>query len=440
MASSPGTFALGTSRGRWKTAKHLLLLDRAIIDTLSGVGGCRRLVVTMPPRHGKSELCSKYLPAWYLGAFPDHRVILSSYEAAFAAEWGRKARNVLEEHGESIFGIQVAKSPASANSWNVHRHAGGMQTAGVGGPITGKGANLLIVDDPVKNAEEAGSQTMRAKAWDWWQSTAYTRLEPEGAAVVIQTRWHQDDLAGRLLTDQEQGGERWRVVNMPAISDDGKALWPERFPLERLNEIKRTLGSYFWSALYQQRPTPPEGGKFKREWFKVVPSLPEGARWAVRYWDKAATEGAGDYSAGCLIAELDGKFYVADMSRGQWSDLHRENMIKSCAERDRRRFLSVSTWIEQEPGSGGKDSAAATIRRLAGHSIRADRVTGDKETRASPFAAQCEAGNVFLVSGPWNAAYLDELCMFPNGTHDDQVDAASGAFNKLTSYRQILVA
>jgi len=391
------------------------------------------------PTHN-SELCSKYLPAWYLGTHPDHRVILASYEASFAAEWGRKARTVLEGHGRGVFGIQVAKTPSAADHWDLAGHAGGMQTAGVGGPITGKGANLLIVDDEIKNAEAAASETMRKKAWEWWTSTAYTRLEPEGVAIVIQTRWHQDDLAGKLLADMEQGGERWRVVNFPAISDDGNALWPERYPLDRLREIQRTLGSYQWSALYQQRPTPPEGGKFKREWFPTVPSLPEGARKAVRYWDKAGTEGGGDYSAGCLIVEHKGLYYVADMCRGQWSDLQRENMIQQCAERDRHRFGRITTWVEQEPGSGGKDSAMATIRRLAGHSVWADKVSGDKELRAGPFAAQGEAGNVRLLRGPWNAAYLDEICMFPNGTYDDQVDSSSGAFNKLTTRGRLMVS
>ncbi len=416
-----------------------MLLDQAILETLTGSQGIRRLIVTMPPRHGKSELCSKYLPAWYLGMFPEHRVILASYESSFAAEWGRKARNVLEQDGPSVFGVQVAKSPASADHWEIARHAGGMQTAGVGGPITGKGANLLIVDDPVKNAEEAASETFRKKAWDWWQSTAYTRLEPDGVAIVIQTRWHQDDLAGRLLHDSEQGGERWRIANFQAIDDDGQPLWPQRYPLERLLEIQRTLGTYYWSALYQQRPTPSEGGKFKRDWFKIVPEVPAGARRGVRYWDKAGTEGGGDYSAGCLMLELDGIFYVADMARGQWSDLQREQRIEECAVRDRHRFGRVTIWIEQEPGSGGKDSAAATIRRLAGHAVRADRVSGDKELRAGPFAAQCEAGNIRLVAGPWNAAYLDELCMFPNARHDDQVDASSGAFNRLTQRGRIVV-
>ena len=314
-----------------------------------------------------------------------------------------------------------------------------MQTTGVGGPLTGKGANLLIVDDPVKNAEEAASETRRQKAWEWWTSTAYTRLEPDGVAILIMTRWHQDDLAGRLLAEAEQGGEQWRVVNLPAIDIDGSPLWPERFPLARLEEIRRTLGSYYWSALYQQRPTPPEGGRFRREWFPIIHALPTSRGKAVRYWDKAGTEGRGDYTAGCLMLKIDHLFYVADVVRGRWSDLEREKMIEQCAERDRRQFGSVSIWVEQEPGSSGMDSAKATIRRLAGHSIRADRVTGPKEVRAAPFAAQCEAGNVRLLAGPWNAAYLDELCMFPHGTHDDQVDASSGAFNKLIQKRKFAV-
>ena len=197
---------------------------------------------------------------------------------------------------------------------------------------------------------------------------------------------------------------------------------------------------YWWSALYQQRPTPPDGGKFKREWFRVISSVPDGARKAVRYWDKAGTEGGGDYSVGCLIVEFENMYYVADVVRGQWSDLKREQMIRQCAERDRIQFSHIQIWIEQEPGSGGQDSALATIRNLAGHNIRADKVSGSKEVRAAPFAAQCEAGYVRLVVGNWNTAFLDELCMFPNGTHDDQVDASAGAFNKLKAHRPILVA
>ncbi len=431
---------MGTSRGEWTPARHLMLLDRAILDTLGGKDGIRRLIVTMPPRHGKSELCSKYLLAWFLGMYPDKRVILSSYGADFASEWGSKARNILKAFGPALFGIRLLQSPSARDRWDIAGRNGGMRTAGVGGDLTGRGAHLLIIDDPVKNAEEAASATMRNNAWEWWLSTASTRLEPDATVILIQTRWHQDDLAGRLLLDAQQvGGRRWRTVHMPAISDDGQALWPERYPLEELRQIQRDKGSYWWNALYQQQPTPPEGGQFKREWFSIVPALPAGACKAVRYWDKAGTEGGGDYSAGCLIVKHQGLYYVADMCRGQWSDLKREYMMEQCAARDRHVLGRVEIGVEQEPGSAGKDSTKATIRRLAGYSVRADRVTGDKQTRASPFAAQAEAGNVSLVSGPWNAAYLDELCMFPHGTHDDQVDSSSGAFNLLAKRWRMVV-
>lgn len=439
-ACSPGAFAYATSGGKWHLAGHLRKLDQAVLETLAGVNGIRRLLVMMPPRHGKSELCSKFLPAWFLGTHPDRRVLLTSYEATFAAEWGRKAREVLREHGENVFGVRVAKSPAAAAQWGIAGRSGGMQTAGTMGPLTGRGADLLIVDDPMKNAEEAASATIRDKLWEWWRSTAYTRLEPGGAAIVIQTRWHEADLAGRLLDEMRQRGEKWRVVSLPAIDDLGLALWPERFPRERLEEIRRTLGSYYWSALYQQRPTPAEGSKFQRGWFPVVNELPAGMTSAVRYWDKAGTEGAGDYTAGCLIAKKGALFYIVDVVRGRWSDLRREEEMARCAAMDAARFGPVEIWIEQEPGSGGADSAHATIRRLAGYSVRADKVTGPKEVRASPLAAQCEAGNVRLLAGNWNADFLDELCMFPNAPHDDQVDAAAGAFNRLARRRTILVA
>lgn len=440
---SPAAFAMLVSEGRWRMAPHLQRLDRAILETLDGVDGIRRLLVMMPPRHGKSELCSKFLPAWFLGRYPDRRVMLTSYEGAFAAEWGRKARDVLREHGERVFGVSVARCPAAAAAWEVEGHAGGMQTAGVMGPLTGRGADLLIVDDPVKNAEEAASSTIREKTWEWWTSTAYTRLEPDGAAIVIQTRWHEGDLAGRLLSEMGQHGEQWRVVLLPAIDEVGEALWPERFPLSRLEGIRRTMGSYYWSALYQQRPTPAEGGKFKREWFSIVDQLPAGITTAVRYWDKAGTEGGGDYSVGCLIAKAGNRenatFYVVDVVRGQWSDLKREEEMLHCAAVDAARFKNYAVWLEQEPGSGGSDSARASIRRLAGYAVRADRVTGSKEVRAAPLAAQFEAGNVRLVRGGWNSVFIDELCVFPNGSHDDQVDAAAGAFNRVAIKREFLV-
>lgn len=273
QTSTPALFARTVSRGRWKMKRHLAILDQAITDTIEQDDG--RLIVTMPPRHGKSELCSKYLPAWYLGTFPDRRVMLTSYEAEFASKWGRDARNLLEDHG-GIFGVQLAGDSSAAHRWEIAGHGGGMVTAGVGGPITGKGANLLIVDDPVKNAEEANSITYRQKAWDWYQSTAYTRLEPKAAVIVIQTRWHEDDLTGRLLKEAQQGGDKWRVINFPAIANandllgrqPGAALWPERYNERRLDKIRRAVGDYVWSALYQQEPRNAEDCVIKSEWLR----------------------------------------------------------------------------------------------------------------------------------------------------------------------------
>jgi hypothetical protein len=207
-------------------------------------------------------LTSQYFPAWYLGVFPDRRIILASYEADFAASWGRKARDILEEYGPSLFGVGVRRGSSAANRWDLEGKTGGMETAGIGGPITGKGANLLIIDDPVKNPAEALSPLYRQKAWDWYASAAYTRLEPDAAIVVIQTRWHPEDLAGRIVAQASKGGEPFEILNLPALAEQGdilgrqpgEALWPERFPAERLAEIRQTQGERWFVSLYQQRP------------------------------------------------------------------------------------------------------------------------------------------------------------------------------------------
>lgn len=219
-ATSPGTFAQLATEGAWQPARHLAYLDQAIVESLEAAarGEQEGLVVSMPPQHGKSELCSKFLPAWFLGVYPTRRVILTSYEADFAASWGRKARDLLDQHGH-LFGVRVSKRSSAASRWDIEGQGGGMMTAGVGGPITGKGAHLLIVDDPVKNDEEARSATNRQRQWEWWQSVATTRMRPGGLIVVIQTRWHRDDLTGRILEHAQRKGTKWRQVKFPAIAE-----------------------------------------------------------------------------------------------------------------------------------------------------------------------------------------------------------------------------
>lgn len=442
QTATPALFAQTVDK-RWKLARHLKYLDRALTDTLTGTDGIRRLIISMPPRHGKSELASKYLPAWFLGTFPDKRVIMVGYGAKFAEEWGGKARGILREFGW-MFGVDVSKTTQSKSEWGIEGRSGGMYAVGIDGSLTGRGADLLIIDDPIKNQEEAASEVYRDKHWEFWKAAAYTRLEPNGAAIVIQTRWHEDDLTGRILAHEEAFGEKWRKVILPAIAGDGdalgrkpgEALWPERYDESRLANIEKTSGSYWWSALYQQRPSPEGGLIFKREWFEIVPEAPGQIERAVRYWDKASTEAGGDYSVGALIVVRDGIFYVADVVRGQWSSLERNRIIQQTAEMDKAMYGSrLTIWVEQEPGSGGKESAELSIRQLAGYYVKSERVTGEKTTRWRPFAAQCEGRNVKLVRGSWNYAFLDELCVAPNGVHDDQADAASGAFNKLAMKR-----
>lgn len=424
--TSPAIMARAASNSRWKLAPHLANLNSHLTGVIDGG---KRLIVTMPPRHGKSELVSKYTPAWVVGQNPSRRVILCSYEATFASSWGRKAREVLQFNGDWFPGLKLKKSPAGAENWETDQ-GGGMVTAGVGGPITGKGADLLIIDDPIKNAEEAASARIRENIWNWWTTTAYTRLEPKASVVLVQTRWHTDDLAGRLLADTS--GEKWTEIKYQAINASGAPLWPARYGAAALAKIRRAIGEYHWSALYQQSPLPDGGRVFDRAWFTIVEAAPSEGR-LCRFWDKAGSDTVGDWSAGVLMLEHGNIYYVVDVVHGRWGPFERNNVIRQTAEIDNVKYGQhrVQLWIEQEPGNGGKESAMISVRDLARFGPKLDKPHTDKVSRARPFSAQCEAGNVRLVAGPWVTEYLDELATFPVGAHDDQVDASSGAFNKL---------
>jgi len=414
-------------------------------------------MVFSPPQHGKSELASVRLPAFWLGRRPNDPVILASYAASLAFRFSRQARAVVEspEYEELWPEVRTNQSSRAVDRWELSApHRGYVLAVGVGGPITGHGAMLGIIDDPLENWEQAQSQLIRDKVWDWYRTTFRTRIWEGGAIVLIMTRWHEDDLAGRLLQEQ---AEKWTVVRLPALAETqeerdsnnrylglaegepdplgrepGEALCPGRFSVQALEELRRDVGSVAWSAEYQGVPRLPEGNRFKRTWFPIV-DVPPARCERVRYWDKAGTEGGGAYTAGVLMAKApDGIFYVEDVVRGQWSAANRELVIQQVTELDRIKYgNTVHVWLEQEPGSGGKESAEQTVRRLAGVPVRAETVSGDKDVRLEPFRAQCEAGNVRLVRGPWNGAYIEELCAVPTGKYRDQADATAGAFNKL---------
>lgn len=434
-------------------------LIAATLDKVAS-GEITRLMIFAPPQHGKSELASVRLPALWLGRRPEDPIILASYAASLAENKSRQARQVVESETFSMLfpGITTQRDSRAVNHWQLDGHRGGMLAAGVGGPITGHGAMLGIIDDPVENWEAAQSETLRDKIWDWYRTVLRTRIWEGGAIVVIMTRWHEDDLAGRLLTDQP--GE-WTILRLPALAETqtdrdqsnallglvhgqadpigrspGEPLCPARFSGPALDKLRRDVGSMAWAGQYQGVPRAAEGNRFKRNWFPIVDFGPREAT-RVRYWDKAGSAGSGCFTAGVLLARTpDGFFFVENIVRGQWSAGERNAIMLATAQRDAERYNNaVDQWCEQEPGSGGMESAQATVTLLAGFPVFVDKVTGSKEVRAEPFAAQAEAGNVRLVRAPWNGAFLDEITAFPNGRYSDQVDGASGACNKTAQGR-----
>ncbi len=399
-----------------------------------------RLMVFLPPRHGKSMLVSHYFPAWYLGMFPDNRVILTAYEADFAASWGRRARDVLGEYGKPFFGIEVDDKSSAANRWDIKSHTGGMVTAGVDGPITGKGADVLIIDDPVKNAEEANSQTFRDKTWEWYQSTAYTRLEPDASIVIIMTRWHEDDLAGRILNSMNEGnGEHWEVISLPALAEErdilgrnpGEPLWPERYDLKKLEITKSTTGSYWWSSLYQQRPQPPEGGILKLSWIKhynpnELPPLDELSIYQA--WDLAISQKeTADYTVCTTVGvSRDKHIYVLDWYRDRIDFPNQVRMVETLAEKWKPLQIGIESNAYQQ-------ALPQQLKRTSMLPIKEVKRTNDKVTRISSAFVHFENGKILLPENHHELEnFINEYIYFPQGKHDDMLDSTELAIELVT--------
>jgi predicted phage terminase large subunit-like protein len=347
-------------------------------------------------------------------------------------------RIMASERYVSIFGVRLGNGSGwvrNSNTLEYPNHGGSFYNTTVGGQITGKGLDLGLVDDPIKGRGEASSKPIRDKTWHWFMDDFFTRFSESAGLLMIMTRWHLDDPVGRFIERFPEA----KILRYPAIAEEeekkrhkGEALFPEHKSLPFLMERRRAMSQGSWESEYQQNPIPVGGGMFPIEKFQIVPALnPCEIKRSVRYWDKAGTADGGAYTVGVLMHWMrDGRFVVGDVRRGQWSALDREKVIKSTAEMDKRAFPYHFIWVEQEPGSSGRESAEATIRMLAGWKVKADRVTGNKEDRAQPYAAQVQAGNLLLLAGDWNRAFIDEHETFPAGKYKDQVDAAAGAFNK----------
>lgn len=431
---------------------------RLITDFIDRVvrGEIKRGMIFAPPRHGKSEIVSRRLPAYYLGRNPTHHIIACSYSSGLASRMNRDVQRIIDSDpykqlfpGTALYGKNIRT--VAHGSWlrnndlfEVVDHAGSYRAAGVGGGVTGMGASLILLDDYLKNAAEARSETIRDSQWEWFSQDVYTRQAPGCAILIICTRWTHDDIPGRLLKmAEEDGGEQWEVLRLPAIAESklahpldprqpGEALWPDRFGLEWLERARRQLGPRPFGALYQQNPTPKEGGLFQEDWFKIQEAPPARGRLThfVRIWDKGyASE--GDPSAGTLMARSDdGFFYILDISEVQLTPRQRNQHILNTAHLDREQYGHVPIGLEQPPGAG-VETTDTLIRLLAGFPVSVVLPRGAKEERAEPLSDQVEAGNVILIAGPWTRKFISQACQFPGGEHDDMVDSASHAFNYL---------
>lgn len=392
-----------------------------------------RLMIFVPPRHGKSVLTSENFAAWYLGRNPDHYVIAATYAQELADDFGRKVRNQIADPAfQAIFpGVTLKNDSTAAKRFHISGNPGDLFSTGqngayfavgVGGPLTGRGAHLLLIDDPVKNREEADSETIRKKIKDWYTSTAYTRLMPGGKVVVIQTRWHEDDLSGWLLS--EHAHEGWRVISLPAISDKGEPLWPDQYDLKALERIKLAVGPRDWSALYQQRPAPEEGDYFKSDWLKTVTQLPP--RGSLRVYgasDYAVTSAGGDYTVHVVVGlDPEGRMYLLDMWRGQTAS---DQWVEAfCDLAEKWKPIGWAEETGQIKSGVGPFLQKRMMERKTYVAREAFPTRGDKAVRAQSIRGRMAMNGLYMLAdAPWRADLHSEMMSFPVGVHDDQVDA-----------------
>jgi predicted phage terminase large subunit-like protein len=393
---------------------------KLIADALEAVerGDNDRLMIFMPPRHGKSELASRRWPAWCLGRKPTRQIIAASYNSDLASDFGRDVRNIIAspEFGQTFEGVELRQDSKAANRMNTNK-GGAYIAAGVGTAVTGRGAHIALIDDPFKDRAEADSELNRRNVWAWYQSTLYTRLMPKAAIVLIQTRWHEDDLAGRLLNAPRSS--EWTVLELPAISASGEALWPEWYDVTALERIRDTIGPREWSALYQQKPQPDDGSFFMREHLPEWTKKPERLN-IYGTSDYAVTADGGDYTVHRIWGvDSDGAIYRLDGWRGQtMADEWIEQKLDLIAK------WKPLAWFG-EAGVIMKAVEPMLRRRMRERQIfcRLEFLSSinDKPTRARGFQARAAMGKVRFEPG----ADISEFLSFPAGKHDDEVDNAS---------------
>jgi predicted phage terminase large subunit-like protein len=419
MDNKPSNFAKIYTQAAYTTPRHIRYLENELIGVYRGE--VDKLVITMPPRHGKSELTSCYFPAWWLMNRPKDRIILVSYETSFASLWSGKAKEVYQRFVPNT--LKVDRQQYWKTSVD-----GYMNAVGVGGSITGKGADLIIIDDPVKNDEQALSAHYREKTFRFYQSTLSTRLEPGGKIIVIQTRWNHDDLAGRLLA---AGG--WNHVDLKAIAGqgdalgrkEGEALWPERYDIDALQDIKKTVGDYWFSALYQQMPVSIEYQIFKPQYWKFFSSPPRGL--CIQSWDTAFKDTEqNDYSVCTTWVLSENNFYLIDCFRKKIEFPDLERYCRTLYDK-----YQPSVVLIEDKASG--ISLKQSIERHTSIPVVATKPgSKDKVLRAHLASPHFENGRVFIQEKGWTHDVIEEMSQFPSGAHDDIVDSVMYALEYLS--------
>lgn len=436
-------------RNNYEHYRHTLL----ICDVLQRIADGEELsvLIEMPPRHGKSMTVTESFPSFYLAKNPDKRVIAAAYSDGLAKKFGRLNRNKFMEFAPQLFSLHLSESNAAVKDWGVEGRNGGMISTGIGGSITGQGADLMIIDDPIKNMKEASSQTIRDNIWDEWEATLSTRLHDGASLIVIMTRWHEDDLIGRLL---KRSPRKWIRLRLPAIAEDeddllqreiGEALCPELGFDEKWAEQKKTeVGSRTWGALYQQRPSPAGGNIFKREWIKYyVRSEQQKREWGLSddvavlpvHFDKMAQSwdctfkdsSTSDFVAGGVWGRKQAQYFLLDADHRRMGFTETIKAIRAMSDKWPQ---ARSKYIED------KANGSAVIDMLKDEisGIIPVEPEGGKEARANAVSPLFEAGNVYLPHPDmcsWVEDLIEELVSFPNAAHDDFVDMTTQALNQL---------
>lgn len=423
-------------KGLYQHARHTKLIANKLKEVEEGKN--KRLMIFLPPRHSKSMTVSETFPSYFIGKNLNRRVILVSYGDSLARKFGRANRNKLEEYGEEIFDVRLSKDNSNVTNWGIEGYRGGMISAGIGGGITGEGADLLIIDDPIKNRSEADSSVYREKVWDEWQNTLYTRLQPDGAVIIILTRWHEDDLAGRLLNAEYGEVEDWDIVRLPAIAEEndllgreiGESLWPEYgFDRKWAEDTRIAVGSRVWASLYQQRPAPAEGNIVKREWWQYYNELPENLDEVIQSWDLSFKETEdGSYVVGQVWGRKGANKYLIDQIRARMDFTKTLKAIRNLT----RKYPIARLKLIEEKANGA--AIISTLRQEISGIVPVNP-KGSKEARASAVSPDIEAGNVYLPSpniAAWINDFIEEWAAFPHGGNDDQVDATSQALDRLS--------